>query len=282
MKKFILVILLFLSFINITNWNDDNLNWLNWLNWLKDSQLWWLTQIQEDLNKNVDLIQVEKKNDLVQVFCDKFHLTKTWERKFTTPKENKKIIETYLNNYGIHLIKNSWLSARTISNDVLWMKSTKTTTNETWEKIKNKYFWQSSKKILNIAEKECLQFRADNPTNSEKIDHIYEQVRFYASYYKTYHEDLTKWIIPWFIIWLIEAINVFIFYAIMLSVGNIIARTIILVIWESKEYSKNQWKLFNAFWYFILLFLIKIWVIGSLITFIWFDWLNLIKMFFFY
>ena len=279
MKKIILVILLFLSFINITNWNDNNLNWLNWL---KNSQLWWLSQIQEDLNKNVDTIQIEKKNDLIQVFCDKFHLTKKWERKFTTQKENKKIIETYLNNYGIHIVKESWLSARTISNDILWMKSSKTTTNWSWKKIKNQYFWYSSKTILNIAEKECLQFRADNPTNSEEIDHIYEQVRFYTSYYKTYHEDLTKGIVPWFIIWLIEAINIFIFYAIILSVWNIIARTIILVIWKSKDYTDNQWKLFNSVWYFIIIFLIKIWIIGSLMTFIWFDWLNLIKMFFFY
>ena len=279
MKKIILVILLFLSFINITNWNDNNLNWLNWL---KNSQLWWLSQIQEDLNKNVDTIQIEKKNDLIQVFCDKFHLTKKWERKFTTQKENKKIIETYLNNYGIHIVKESWLSARTISNDILWMKSSKTTINWSWKKIKNQYFWYSSKTILNIAEKECLQFRADNPTNSEEIDHIYEQVRFYTSYYKTYHEDLTKGIVPWFIIWLIESINIFIFYAIILSVCNIIARTIILVIWKSKDYTDNQWKLFNSVWYFILIFLIKIWIIGSLMTFIWFDWLNLIKMFFFY
>jgi len=279
MKKIILVILLFLSFINITNWNDNNLNWLNWL---KNSQLWWLSQIQEDLNKNVDTIQIEKKNDLIQVFCDKFHLTKKWERKFTTQKENKKIIETYLNNYGIHIVKESWLSARTISNDILWMKSSKTTINWSWKKIKNQYFWYSSKTILNIAEKECLQFRADNPTNSEEIDHIYEQVRFYTSYYKTYHEDLTKGIVPWFIIWLIESINIFIFYAIILSVWNIIARTIILVIWKSKDYTDNQWKLFNSVWYFILIFLIKIWIIGSLMTFIWFDWLNLIKMFFFY
>jgi len=291
MKKIIISFMLSFILIPISFWaSNKNLDWKA-LDTLTPTTLGWINkQIKENLNKKLDGIKIhETDNWLVQAFCDSYHLNDEGVITYLTPFENQKVIQTYLNNYWTHILKESWLSSKIISDPKSWSYvntlKVQAWTEKDWKTLKyidNPYFWLDPSAAYVLAERECLSFRAEHPTNSEQIDNIYAQVHFYATYYKTYHDDLTKWIIPTFVISLIEWINWLIFWAIAMSVFNIIFRTIVFIVGDERKYTENQKKLFNSFWYFILIFLIKIWIIWSLITFIWYDWLNIFKTFFFY
>jgi len=204
--------------------------------------------------------------DVQEIFCDKYLLVKglTWIKD--TPSSvvrstNKIIAETYLNTYGQNYF------------DELNKNKTKDT------KITKKALIYSPlyKKERQELESNCLDYRKVKVEQSDNVDMIYKQVRFFSNYYASYPENLKKGVMPSFFIVLIDMTNTLAFYLVWLTLLNILFHVFTYI--HKKDNVKIK-RIKNAFLYFFLVWIIKLGLFWTIITAIGYQGVDMLSFFF--
>jgi len=219
-------------------------------------------------SKSVDVFcWIQKLLTTKDKFALKDHLNDIQGVKRVTRKENKRILETYINVYWqVYLQEESVRLKRDISvYDILKVLD--------WDM---KYISQYS-----TLEQQCLDFRRQDKISSDIIENLYWQVEFFNSYYSTYPKELTKWILPWFIVSFISVFETTLRYLLALVIFNFLFWVIFYMNTNWKEDKKDEkWdKVVQWFWYLLIIWLIKLWVIWTIIGLVWYESIKIMKVF---
>lgn len=192
---------------------------------------------------------------------DEYKSNKVWVR------ENNYIVLTYINTY--------W---RWYLDEI--NKDKKTNIISKYQIVEAS--WSSShpqRGIYNNLEQQCIKFRLEHPDNNEVIINLYKQVKFFSKYYSTYPDRLTEWITPGFLILWIDLVDTLSTYILLFVVLNIIVWTVLYMTGPIDK-KEDYWnRVILSFWYLLIVGLLKIWVLGSIIALIWYEWLDFLKLF---
>lgn len=183
------------------------------------------------------------------------------ESHLVTPRVNKLVIEIYRNSYWRELNES-------VSSDDIW---------EAWT-------WRdhTNTASLQALESHCQAKRAKSRNDFLEVNGVYTQAKFLDTYYSRVPKVLKQGSLPLPLIGLIEMFNTLIVYAIVLSVMNIIFWATAYTMTQDGERKVNIEKHIKlAFWYFLIIMLVRFWVLWSILAIIWYEGIDMFKFFFF-
>lgn len=298
MKRILLSLVFFIVFQNsITFWETtgawaivpiSNIPVISWGIWVNSTGT--ITQSQvipENIppttwstNNTSTIVSTTSNNNLptaewtVLPFCNlnsQSGIQDSYKSSKVTVRENKYIILTYFNTYWKDIVDQLVKSSD-------WKSISSKITKSGLLAVSNNPS-SPARPLYDAVELACINFRLAHPDNNTVIQNLYKQVNFFSIYYSDYPDRLTEGITPGFIIFGISLVDTMSTFLMLVVVLNLIVWTVLYMVWpiDKKEDFWNRTILW--FWYFLIVWLIKIGVLGSVIAFIGYQWLDFIKIF---
>lgn len=273
MKKIWYILLLFSFWFSFVYWAESR-SWSIITNIPTISSLW-----ENSLTTNIDIKNtsttilnswVSTNKNTTPPFCNVnniWGIKSEYKSNNVTLKENEYIIITYLNTY--------------------WKWDFDEINKEREPNLVSKYDivlaslnkGDQNRQVYETLERKCIEFRNQHPDNQKLILNLYKQVKFFSTYYSNYPKNLTEGVIPWFLIFWIDLVETLTTYLFLLTVLNLIIWTILYMVGPLKK-KEDFWKrVILWFWYLLIVSMIKLWILGSIVAFIWYEGLDFLKFF---